>query len=52
MKALFENDLAPLRLHGEEGLERKRVEMIGGKFRVESASGKGATVTVKIPQLS
>jgi signal transduction histidine kinase len=30
---------------------RERVEMIGGKFRVESALGKETTVYVEIPQL-
>ena len=29
---------------------RERVEMVGGKFRVESAPGKETTVWVEIPQ--
>jgi signal transduction histidine kinase len=28
---------------------RERVEMVGGKFRVESASGHGTTVSAEIP---
>ena len=28
---------------------RERLEMVGGSFKVESATGKGTTITAKIP---
>jgi len=28
---------------------RERLEMVGGSFKVESAPGKGTTITAKIP---